>query len=527
MNSALAPLRGRQLNINRILMEQQAPNKVLQNCNFGSQIAEDEINKLNTYFVETEQWRKFYSGDCDIVFGAKGSGKSALYSLLTSKKEEFRLGKRTIFLQAENPRGTPAFRDLASIIGSHGITDDHLRSLWKIYFLSILSNYIRHHLESTGSINQECSEVIETLTKNDLLKKNVTLVTRIQAAWSYIRQIIPSIEGGIADPASGLKVTGKITLGEPTPAQAKQGYISIDSLFAKLNIGFAKLTITAWIVLDRLDVAFTDSEELEATAIRSLFRVYLDLNQLSQFKIKIFLRDDIWLKIVNSGFREASHITRTINLSWDTPTLLNLIANRLVSNEALCKYLNINPNEVMSDLNLQEGVFYMVYPKQVEKGARKPSTLDWMLTRLADGTGRTAPREVIHLLNASREEQLNHYRMGKKPNDGDQLIGKSAIQDALPKVSHTRYKQTLCAEYPSLIASMSALEGEKSEQNLTNLSTLWNLTEQEATKTAEKLVDIGFFSRRGTKNLPIFWVPHLYRDALNLVQGSAARKMAR
>ena len=92
-----------------------ARQRVLEASDYGSQIAEDEIGKLSHYFVETEQWRKFYSGECDIVFGAKGSGKSALYSLLTAKKEEFRLGKRTIFLQAENPKGAPAFRDLASI----------------------------------------------------------------------------------------------------------------------------------------------------------------------------------------------------------------------------------------------------------------------------------------------------------------------------------------------------------------------------------------------------------------------------
>lgn len=59
-------------------METKSKNDILQECNFGSQIAEDEISKLNTYFVETEQWRQFYEGECDIVFGAKGSGKSAL-----------------------------------------------------------------------------------------------------------------------------------------------------------------------------------------------------------------------------------------------------------------------------------------------------------------------------------------------------------------------------------------------------------------------------------------------------------------
>lgn len=498
--------------------------KVLEASAFGSQIAEEEIGKLSHYFVETEQWRKFYSGECDIVFGAKGSGKSALYSLLTSKKEEFRLGKRTVFLQAENPRGLPAFRDIANITNGHQLSDDHFRSLWKLYFLSILANQIRHQLEATKSINKECSEVIEVLANNELLEKNVNLVTRLRAAWSYLRQILPAIEGGVTDPGSGLKITGKITLSEPSPKQIKEGFVSIDALLAKLNIGYVKLTITAWIVLDRLDVAFADSDALEGCAIRSLFRVYLDMVVYSQFKVKIFLRDDIWKKVVATGFREASHITRVITLNWDSQSILNLIVNRLVSNQSICDYYKLDPANIMSDLTLQEEVFYKVFPRQVEKGPKKPKTLDWMLTRLADGTGRTAPREIIHLLNAAREMQLNNYRLGKRHPDDGYLIDNSPLQEALPVVSETRFKQTLCAEHPSLIRHLSRLEREKSEQHMETLQKIWGENEKDASRVAEKLVEIGFFALRGTKVAPVFWVPYLYRDALKMVQGSAVRK---
>ena len=507
--------------LRRISVDKQ---QILEASQFGSQIAEDETAKLSKYFVETEQWRKFYSGECDIVFGAKGSGKSALYSLLTSKKEEFRLGKRTVFLQAENPRGLPAFQDIAKITNGYHLSDDHFRSLWKLYFLSILANQIRHQLETTKSINKESSEVIDILVSNELLEKNVTLVTRLRAAWSYIRQILPSIEGGLTDPGSGIKITGKITLGEPSPTQIKNGFISIDALLTKLNIGFVKQTITAWIVLDRLDVAFADSDELEACAIRSLFRVYLDMVVYSQFKVKIFLRDDIWKKVVATGFREASHITRVITLNWDRQTLLNLIVNRLLSNNDICSYYQIEAKNIMSDLTLQEEFFYKVFPEQVEKGPKKPKTLDWMLTRLGDGTGRTAPREIIHLLNAAREVQLNSHRLGKHRSDDIYLIGNSSLQEALPVVSETRYKQTLCAEHPSLIRHLVKLEREKSEQNLETLQHIWGETEQETSRLAEKLVDIGFFALRGPKLSPVFWVPYLYRDALKMVQGSAARK---
>jgi hypothetical protein len=43
----------------------------------------------------------------------------------------------------------------------------------------------------------------------------------------------------------------------------------------------------------------------------------------------------------------------------------------------------------------------------------------------------------------------------------------------------------------------------------------------EARALAEQLVEVGFFERRGTKQDPAYWVPFLYRDALQMVQGEA------
>jgi hypothetical protein len=38
---------------------------------------------------------------------------------------------------------------------------------------------------------------------------------------------------------------------------------------------------------------------------------------------------------------------------------------------------------------------------------------------------------------------------------------------------------------------------------------------------AMNLVEVGFFEKRGTKMDPDWWVPFLYRPALDMVQGSA------
>src|SRR5438128_1812460 len=85
---------------------------ILRSLNFGERVAEEE-GALENYFVETNQWAKIAQGQVDIIYGPKGSGKSALYYLLLKKQAE--LKRRGIELIAgENPRGETAFRALVA-----------------------------------------------------------------------------------------------------------------------------------------------------------------------------------------------------------------------------------------------------------------------------------------------------------------------------------------------------------------------------------------------------------------------------
>lgn len=490
---------------------------MLLNAGFGSRIAEDEVENLHAYFVETEQGRKVLSGEVDIIFGAKGAGKSALYSLLVGKKEELRLGRRTMFIAAENPRGTPAFRGLTT---TPPLPEDAFRGLWKLYFLTLAANYLRFQVTVTKTINENAKEVIKILNDCDLLPENVNLLTRLKTAYEYFRQYFPNFEGAIKDPNTGIEFKGKVTLGEPSKEQRGLGCRSLDSLLVQINESFQEQKITCWLALDRLDVAFIDSSELEANALRALFRAYLDMIGLSNIKVKIFLRDDIWKRIVGPGFREASHITKTLNLAWDKQSLINLIVKRIASNVDICDYYGLEHEKLMSDADLQRDFFYKLFPEQVDAGKRQPETFDWMMSRTADGSKRTAPRELIHLLLATRDEQLMRYQNGNSEPDDNRLFDNVAIRAAMPAVSLARYHQTLCAEYPALKENLDALEGQKTQQSLQSLMTLWRCNKSKAEVISEKLCEVGFFERRGTKDSPTYWVPFLYRDALQMVQGA-------
>jgi hypothetical protein len=92
---------------------------------------------------------------------------------------------------------------------------------------------------------------------------------------------------------------------------------------------------------------------------------------------------------------------------------------------------------------------------------------------------------------------------------------------ALPTVSDARLVQYLYAEYPAYKPFLEKLEGQKAEQTPESLAELWSVDRPGAIEKAKELVDLGFFELRGTKEEPTFWVPFLYRDALELVQGKA------
>lgn len=64
------------------------------------------------------------------------------------------------------------------------------------------------------------------------------------------------------------------------------------------------------------------------------------------------------------------------------------------------------------------------------------------------------------------------------------------------------------------------LKGEKTEQTPDSLGHIWAV-KTVIERRAETLVQIGFFQRRGSRDDPTFWVPFLYRDALEMIQGLA------
>jgi hypothetical protein len=490
---------------------------LLKELSFGARVAEDETAELAGYFVETDQWTRIARGEIDVVRGEKGAGKSAIYSLLMAKEDEF-FDRRILLVAGEKPRGTPVFKDL---VADPPTSEAEFIGLWKLYILTLIARRMRE-FDIKGVAAER---VYSALAEAHLLEKDFNLGSLLRSVQEYARRWFnpASVEGQFSmDASTGMPlVSAKITPREPGAELRAKGFMSIDSLIGDADAALSAAGFEIWVLLDRLDVAFAETHDLEQNALRALFRVYRDVSGYDQITLKIFLRSDIWRRITESGFREASHITSVAVLEWNSASLLNLLVRRLLKNKALVAELKIDRDATLRDFKAQNELFYRLFPRQVEQGTRKPSTFDWMTSRCADGTGNTAPREMIHLLTSLREQEIARLERGEPSPDGDQLFDRTVFKMALPSVSEARLVQNLYAEYPDLKPYLEHLSGEKTEQTIDSLATIWHLPRSQTLATVQQAIDVGFFQPRGSREEATFWVPFLYRDALKMSQGLA------
>jgi hypothetical protein len=448
----------------------------------------------------------------------KGSGKSAIYSLISQSSNAL-FDRNIIVMPGENPQGAPAFKDIQ---GDPPSDEFEFVSLWKLYILALCGQAIRDY----GLPGKKCAALLSALEEADLIPSSFSLAKVLRYAFDYVRSFTrpTAFETAVLlDAVTGMptSLTGRIVLREPSAAAAKRGIVSVDDLFRIASEGLEEAGYTIWIVLDRLDVAFSENQDLEANALRALFKFYLDTKAYRNISTKIFLRSDIWASITRDGFREASHIERALNIKWTTEDLTNLVVRRAISNPAICEFYSVDRNQILANYSSQEQFLARMLPAQVETGPNKPKTFQWTLGRTRDASGTTAPRELIHFLTELRNVQINRLERGDGNLLGEKLFEQASFKEALPAVSRVRLEQTLYAEFPNLKPSIEALREQKATQPIANLQSIWRVSADKALEMAGQLEQIGFFEKLGGQQGASWRVPFLYRPALNLIQGSA------
>jgi len=476
---------------------------VLNSLDLGSSVAEFD-QMIDRHFVMTSAFQDLIYNKGDIVAGDKGAGKTTLYKYLQQKYTSIPQLKNVEVVAGFNPSGNPVFRKL---IQPTPYSEGQYQSFWKAYILSLVGNWLLRICD--GAFGQNTRKLDALLFRSGLRSKDTSVETIFSRLNKTFRRLISptsaSIQLGLHE--SGLpSVTPKLDFGSSEDTETWEDDIwDYDEGLALLNSALNENDITVWVLLDRLDEAFTGYSEIERPALRALLRVYLDLLAFDRIGLKLFVRKDLFRKIVQGGFVNLTHISaRKIEIIWDPEDLFALLCRRIKASEEFLRRL---PSTSPTDKEL----FDTLFP---EKLNRNRSTWKWMLTQIKDGNQFVAPRNLVDFVNLAIEEQARYEsRNPREYNIETPMIEVESLKRALIRLSKKRVEDTLLAEATDDIAVLiKGFIGQQSEQNDEMISNIFHVPLSQAKDFAEILVNIGFFERTNEG----YKIPILYRSGLEI-----------
>lgn len=358
----------------------------------------------------------------------------------------------------------------------------------------------------------ETSYLAKDVKKYALKTKDKGL--RATLTYALTRVFYPSKIKATVATAEGATGTFEAEYPEKAPTQAEE-QIPFSELFERLDRILKAGGLRVWLLLDRLDEAFPGKPTLEARALRSLLYAFKDTLGLSQIRVKIFIRDDIYQRVTQSeGFAALTHIGDRASspIIWDEDGLLALIVERILWNDELQAYTAKEPG--IDSREGREAVFYTIFELKVDPSENKPTTVDWIMSRIRDGNGVMTPRDLIELVRHARTLQLEIFNRDKVEEDTKVLLYSPMLKEALVRLSKDKVQNTLFAEYPHLRKYIERFKGSKAEHNDESLRKLFD---EDPSGIAKELVSIGFLER-----LPkSYKIPFLYRDGADVTQGKA------
>lgn len=482
---------------------------ILQQLSIGSSVAEHD-QALERYFVETATFQALVKDDVDIVAGDKGTGKTALYRILQDRYTQLPELRDVEVLAAFNPAGNPVFQKLTE---GDTLEEGEYVAIWKAYVLALAGNWILALNE--GAFSHKMDELDNILKSTGLRTSDDSASTVFSQIVNLVRRLAkPSAaEIAISWTPGGLPIIApRVEFSDD--AKTEVARIEHDHALGVLDAVLKEVGYSVWLVLDRLDEAFQGFPEAEVPALRALMRTYLDLLAFNSVRMKLFVRKDLFRRIIAGGFVNLTHINaRKVEIVWDDEDLFDLLSRRLEENKEVVA-------EVGMDGKSRAEIFAAVFPEKVDPAERKPTTWNWMLSRIRDGNGIKPPRNLIDLVGKAQEAQVRREAREAHEYEGQSLIGADALKRGLEALSNERVEDTLLAEAGEYAAIVEHFRGGKAEHNMDSIATTVNQTPEEVKGLIQPLKEIGFLEPVGAN----FKVPMLYRSGLAITQGAAFPK---
>ncbi|MDB9474205.1 P-loop ATPase, Sll1717 family [Dolichospermum circinale] len=438
----------------------------------------DQKQKFELLFQRTNDFEKFLDHVTCLIRGRKGTGKTALYWLFLQYKSDAQKLARgrldnTVFLSAhgryQESRPTRGqFQFIHENLQQQGGTWE---AFWRAYLL------LRCHQENLcnfpknrkGEKFSELKNIINNLPKGKWQSEYNQVLLELSTN-SILSEIVNDAINNIIH------------------EQAKNKSQKI------------------WFLYDDLDEDFPEAGEVRQSALSGLFQLVqsCDANRLTEIRFKIFLREDIWNRLI---FDNKSHFTgRDIILQWTRVDLLRLALRQSIQSPDFKNLVDrFSPIAVESiDQSSEDAIdkaLELLWGSRRRTGNKAKYVSRWVYERLTDSSGTTFPRSLSILLTGAKEQELSYQGKSSIQPPTDRLLRSKSLEIGLKKASEKRCDE-IKEEYRHLTKFFDSLKQKSALLPKEELHSIWQESAQdiadfeEFEKFASFLTEIGIIQLR-------------------------------
>jgi hypothetical protein len=353
--------------------------KLLENIDLGSSAAENEMTRLENYYVNTEEYKQVLDGSARLAVGRKGSGKTALFF---QARDYLRRDKKRIVIDLK-PDGhqLKRFKDLVLNSMTESIQEHVATAFWEYALLLEICYKILEKDKDIPLWNplSEAYKILHDLYANDSLIGEADFSERIL---TLINRIIEDFEI-----ISQETETNYLSSPQVTELIYKHDISQLRGHIAE----YAKTKNGVFILFDNIDKGWPTRgiEHVDIIILRSLLESTRKIERFFRansikFQTTVFIRNDVFELLVDDSPDRGKE--SKVSLDWtDADLLREFLKRRLIYNK-------IPPNLSFDDSWNRICVSHI-------KGEK---TSDFLIQR-----SLMRPRNLLNLVNYCKSNAVN------------------------------------------------------------------------------------------------------------------------
>jgi hypothetical protein len=306
----------------------------LSSFDFGAPDGKDDP-LLEACALKITPITEFLEENKSIVVGERGTGKTALFRLLSDGKLRFRTTEKftQIYVAIDEELAYKTLREhvVAQVKDSTKSPDTSHRIVWELYFFSRCIESLTKKFGDNGRFESLRDRFYKTIgwTQHqrigllDILKGTKKTVG-VKLEGGHLGYVIPNFYTSI-EPAKTDASTDASQL------------LDVPSLKSELNTFLKDSKSVVYLLVDKLD-EFVSGEEYETQKqiLQALVHCWRDYQSYPNIKLKLFIRRDLYERLDFSAIGRDKIDPKKVELRWSAEDIRQFVAFRIFHNFAPC-----------------------------------------------------------------------------------------------------------------------------------------------------------------------------------------------